>query len=369
MHARRSSLLTLLVCLSVTTVAQPPAWQMASRLTTPDFLCSAEALAIADSIVKYQLPNGGWLKNQDWTQGVNRQDWEKAQRTGVGATIDNGATYTEMRYLARVLSVQPTLTEQRRETYASSFCAGLSYLLRMQYPNGGFPQFFPYEGAAPYSRHITLNDDAMVGVLRLLRDVSQQRAPYDAVPLTDLLLTAAKDALQRGIQCLLNCQIRKDGRLTVWCQQHHFETLQPVGARSYELPSFSGNGETPNILLFLMDIESPSVDVCQAVEAGMAWLWAHRIEGFVLEHFTNADGQPDQRLVPSADAPPLLARYYDLATEQPYYCDRDGIPHPHLSDIGYERRNGYAWIRPFPQHLIHTYERWKAQTAETSRNK
>ena len=361
MLGKRSNSLIGLLLLTLSTVAQPLTWQMASHNTSPDFLRSDKALAIADSILKYQLPNGGWLKNQDWAQGVNQQEWEKALQTGIGATIDNGATYTEVRFLAQVLLESDIIPTSRRHDYEHSISLALNYLLSSQYANGGFPQFFPYEGAAPYARHITLNDDAMVSVLRLLRDVSEQRVPFNAVPLSSSLRRAVEDAYQRGLQCLLDCQIRKDGQLTVWCQQHHYETLQPVGARSYELPSFCGNGESVNVLLFLMELENPSPQVCQAIEAGVTWLWAHRIEGYVLERFTNADGLPDQRLVPATDASPLLARYYDLTTEQPFFCDRDGLPHPHLSDIGYERRNGYAWIRPFPQKLLREYEKWKVQ--------
>lgn len=361
MLRKRSNCLLLLLLLATNALAQPMTWQRASRNMSSDFLRSDIALAIADSVVKYQLPNGGWLKNQDWARGVNRTDWEKAQQTGVGATIDNGATHTEVRFLARMLYWSDVIPTSTRHDYEYAIALALKYLLSSQYANGGFPQFYPYEGAAPYARHITLNDDAMVNVLRLFRDVSERRTPFNVVPLPDSLLTALNDALQRGIQCLLNCQIRKDGRLTVWCQQHHYKTLQPVGARSYELPSFSGNGESVNVLLFLMELEKPSPQVCQAIEAGVQWLWNHRITDMKLERFTNAEGLPDQRLVPSPDAQPLLARFYDLTTEQPFYCDRDGIPHPHLSDIGYERRNGYAWIRPFPMNLIRTYEVWKVR--------
>lgn len=359
MLRKRSNCLFLLLLLTTIALAQPMTWQRASRNTSPDFLRSDIALAIADIVVKYQLPNGGWLKNQDWSQGVNKADWEKVRQTGVGATIDNGATHTEVRFLARMLHENDVMPISTRSHYEHAIAHALKYLLSSQYANGGFPQFFPYEGAAPYARHITLNDDAMVNVLRLFRDVSEQRPPFNTVPLTDSLRIAVKDAFQRGIQCLLDCQIRKDGQLTVWCQQHHYETLQPVGARSYELPSFSGNGESINVLLFLMELDHPTPQVCKAIEAGVAWLWAHRVEGYVLEQFTRDDGLPDKRLVPADNAIPLLARFYDLTTEQPFYCDRDGIPHPHLSDIGHERRNGYSWISPFPQKLLREYEAWK----------
>lgn len=329
---------------------------------------SREGIALADSIVRHQLPNGGWLKNQDWLRGVDRAAQKRALSTGVGATIDNGATTREMKHLAGVLALQYPLTPPQQEVYREAFGRGLRFLLQMQYANGGFPQFFPYEGVAHYARHITLNDDATVNVLRLLHDVSLRRPPYDALCLSDSLCTAAGDAFVRGLQCLLDCQIRKDGRLTVWCQQHDEQTLLPTSARAYELPSFCGHGESVNVLLFLMelDVSEPALQalrqrICLAVDSGVEWLWTHRLAGMRLERFTNADGMADQRVVSGTPDDVLLARYYDLTTEQPFFCDRDGIPHPHLSDIGYERRNGYAWIRPFPLKLMQRYEAWKTK--------
>lgn len=360
-------LTAVLLMTSYTAVfAQKLTWRDASRNTSKAFLTSSEAVGVADSLVLYQLATGGWQKNQDWAAGIDHAAYEHAFATDIGGTIDNGATYTEMRYLARIVAANPNLSKAVWKVYRQVFINGLEFLLKMQYPNGGFPQFWPYEGAAHYAHHVTFNDDATVNVLRLLHDVSQQRPPYDALQLSDSLCTAAYEAFWHGLDCLLKCQIRKDGKLTVWCQQHDEVTLMPTSARSYELPSFGGNGESVNVLLFLMELDLQSFPlclerdrICAAVDAGVEWLWNHRIAGMKLERFTNDDGQPDQRVVSGSPEDALLARYYDLTTEQPFFCDRDGIPHPHLSDIGYERRNGYAWIRPFPMQLMKKYKEWR----------
>ena len=80
------------------------------------------------------------------------------------STIDNGATYTQLSFLARVY------TAQHQEQHRESFLKGLDYLLKAQYANGGWPQFYP--DLSGYYKHITYNDDAMIGVLKLLRDVA-----------------------------------------------------------------------------------------------------------------------------------------------------------------------------------------------------
>ena len=53
------------------------------------------------------------------------------------STIDNGATHTQLSFLARVY------TAQHQEQYRESFLRGLDYVLKAQYANGGWPQFYP----------------------------------------------------------------------------------------------------------------------------------------------------------------------------------------------------------------------------------
>ena len=87
------------------------------------------------------------------------------------ATIDNGATVDAN----PVSGARPSGDVGR--SLARARAAGLEWLLAAQYPNGGWPQYFPLR--ADYSRHITFNDDAMVNVLWLLDDVAAGRAPLD----------------------------------------------------------------------------------------------------------------------------------------------------------------------------------------------
>lgn len=48
----------------------------------------------------------------------------------------------------------------------------MDYLQKTQYDNGGWPQCYPRPRG--YSRYITFNDDAMIGAMRLLRDVVEK---------------------------------------------------------------------------------------------------------------------------------------------------------------------------------------------------
>ena len=336
----------------------------------------------ADSIVKYQLKSGGWPKNQDWLKGVNPKEAKEWRKTGVGSTIDNGATTREMETLAKAVDqivvmlsernvwLDVDLVKERRERYCTSFRRGLEYLLKMQYDTGGFPQFYPPRKSEGYSSQITFNDNAMVNALKVLRDVAGDSVKYRNLQIDKGVKKKCQAAYERGIQCILNCQIHVDesgrvlafdspswkmGRRTVWCQQHDWATFAPVGARAYELPSYSGCGETCAILNLLMDVKNPSAEVKEAVKCGVEWLEAHAMKNLEVERFVNAEGKEDIRLVEKPGAPLLWARFYDLEVGEPFFCDRDGLPRRSLSDIGYERRNGYRWVGDTPKRVI---ERW-----------
>jgi len=333
----------------------------------------AQNLALADSIVKYQMESGGWPKNQDWLRGADVAYMEECRRTGVGSTIDNGATIRELRTLAEVLAAG--VEESRAVRYRAAFDRGVRYLLVMQYANGGWPQFWPSRSDDSYSNHVTFNDNAMVNVMRLLRDVADGRGVMGRIPVEETTRTACRTAFWRGVRCILDCQIPdRKGRPTVWCQQHDAHTLRPASARKYELAAYCGHGETVDIVLLLMDVVDDAPDyrspllkqlgisrklLRHRIAAAVDWLKGHAIHDMKLEAFTNADGQPDHRLVHEDGAPDLWARYYDLETELPLYSDRHGLPLRSFNEIGYERRNGYSWVGYSPQRLFAKYLVWK----------
>ena len=127
------------------------AWDDAQK--KPDeWYATAEALRIADNVLLYQRRSGGWPKNID--MGKPLGDSARAalvrQKNETDSTIDNGATFTQLSFLARVY------TAQHQPRHRDGFLQGLDYLLQAQYPNGGWPQFYP--NLSGYYKHITFND-------------------------------------------------------------------------------------------------------------------------------------------------------------------------------------------------------------------
>lgn len=330
-------------------------WVKLARQLDDSFLKTPEAIRIADNVLLYQHTTGGWPKNIYMPAALSRreqQEVRKAKNDVNQSTIDNNATTTEIRYLSRVYLATGI------EKYRDAALRGISYLLEAQYPNGGWPQFWPRPTG--YYTHITYNDNAMINVMELLRDVFNRETPYTYVP--DTLCRASRQAFDRGIRCILDTQVMRGDTLTVWCAQHDEHTLLPAKARAYELPSLSGS-ESDEIVMLLMSLPDPSQEIIEAVEGAVAWFKRSQINGLRREYFTDADGKRDYRMVPCTDAdedcPPLWARFYTLEDNRPFFCDRDGIKRYDVSEIGHERRNGYSWYNSHGLKVLKRYEEWK----------
>ncbi len=306
---------------------------------------------LAASVLRYQHESGGWPKNTDFSKPPT--DAQRARiRSGENPpTIDNGATTTPLRFIAKIISAAPAAAAKER----AAFDQGFDYLLAAQYENGGWPQFFPLREG--YYTHITYNDHAMVNVLTLLRDASRGEAPFGFVDKERRARAAA--AVDKGIACVLRTQIKQNGRLTVWCAQHDEKTFQPAWARKYEPPSLSGS-ESVGIVRFLMAVEKPSPEIVAAVEGAAAWLEKAKLTGIRVEKAGTPAGQTDRRVAADPSAPPLWARFYELGTDRPLFLDRDSVPHYAYSEITRERRTGYAYYGSWAAELLEKeYPRWR----------
>jgi PelA/Pel-15E family pectate lyase len=318
---------------------------------------SDDAKTLADNVVKYQSPQGGWPKSTDLGRAPLTPGDVPPEGRGRANSLDNDATTLPMEFLARVIDATGDAK------YIESFNKGIDYILAAQYPNGGWPQFWPLRNEKYYSR-ITFNDGAMMRVMSLLTDIASAKKNYAFVD--EKRRDLASKAVQLGIDCILKSQIRQNGGLAVWCAQHDENTLAPAWARAYEPPSLSGS-ESVGILRYLMTIKNPSNEVVNAVESGVEWLKNAAIKGIKLEKISNPDGRSESVLTPDENAPLLWARFYELETNRPLYLDRDSKFHYNYSEIGYERRSGYDfhgyWANPL---LEKEYPLWKAKYVTTA---
>jgi len=325
----------------------------------------SEGRRIADIIVSFQTPAGGWSKNLDLTQHprargeyfapnndsrhLDQADFDvhrDAHWDYVG-TFDNDATVTEIRFLAKAITAAGTNSSA---AYRRAFQRGLDYIFAAQYPNGGWPQVWPLQGG--YHDAITYNDDAMFNVLVLLRDVSGLNREFAFV--SPNYRTRAAASLRRGIACVLATQIVVAGRRTVWCQQHDMLTLQPVSARNYEMPSQAG-AESANLMRFLMEQPQPGPVMLAAINAAAAWFQKTKINDMAYTF----DAAKGRQLVSTPGHGPLWARYYEIGTDRPIFGDRDKSIHDDVNEISRERRDGYSWYNETPQPALAQYAVWE----------
>lgn len=334
-------------------------WRKVATAMPSEWYSTPEARQIADKLIDYQFENGGWPKNINFHLPLDEGRYEEMRKTGIGANIDNNATTTEMFFLARIAATS------NDEKYKQSFLKGLRYLFDAQYENGGWPQFFPPRPNVPYSAHITFNDNAYVNVMNVLQAIYRNQAPYSNLLLTDEIRKQAKTAFDKGVECILNTQIRKNGELTVWCAQHDEHTLLPAKARAYELESYSG-AESVGVVRLLMSIENPSPRILTAIDSAIAWFKKHEIKDMAFTRIQDKDGKKKSS-VSAAPGNITWARFYDLDTEAPFFCDRDGIKKDSVADIGSERRDGYGWYTDAPARLLEEYAVWKAGNTQSDR--
>jgi PelA/Pel-15E family pectate lyase len=317
---------------------------------------------IADNIVYFQRDNGGWPKNYDMKAILTPEQIEAVvkSKSVLHTTFDNSTTYTHIYYLAQVY----TLTHD--EKYKTACIKGFDFILNAQYANGGWPQYFPLEKR--YSRHITFNDGAYMGIMNLLKKVINNDANLTFIDSkTRKKITAS---YKNGIDCILKMQISNKGKLTAWCQQHDEITLLPAWARKFEPPSIC-NGESTDIVLFLMDIDKPNEKIIRSIQSAVKWfadskIYNTRTESFkapeISSQFKNKIDN-DVRVVTDSTAPPIWTRYYELGTERPLFSDRNSEFLYSLAEVSRERRTGYAWYTYNPEKALAKYPAWQKKWA------
>jgi PelA/Pel-15E family pectate lyase len=333
-------------------------------LTKPaEWYGSAEARRVADIVVSFQTPAGGWGKNLNVADHV-RQRGESYASNNVSrylapddfdtprdphwnyvGTLDNDATATELQFLARVAAA---VEAKANAPYRASFLRGLEYLFAAQFPNGGWPQVWPLEGG--YHDAITFNDSAVTNALELLAGVADGKGAFAFVPAK--VRQRAGASVARGLECILATQIVENGRRTVWGQQHDAFTLQPVAGRNYE-PAALCSSESAEMLMFLMGLPKPSTAMAGAIHAAAAWF-----QKTAIRDKAYGRGPDGGRLTPASGGKPIWARFYEIGTDRPIFADRDKSIHDNVEELSRERRMGYSWYNSVPQEALDRYAQW-----------
>jgi PelA/Pel-15E family pectate lyase len=294
--------------------------------------------------MQYQSPQGGWPKSTDLATPPRTPDDSPPLDRGRANSLDNEATTLPMAFLARVAHA----TGEAK--YRDSFLRGVDYLLAAQYPNGGWPQFWPLRDG--YYSRITYNDGAMIRVITILRDAGGQ----PAVRFHRCIAGGRPTPWHAGIDCILKTQVKQDGKLIARCAaRRETDALPGAGIRA----AFTFRRKR-RIVRFLMSIEEPTPEIVAAIEGAVAWLRSVAMKGVRLESIRGDDGRRERRLVSDPAAPLLWARFYELGTNRPLYLDRDSVFRYDFAEISHERRSGYSYHGTWGADLLaRDYPRWR----------
>lgn len=184
------------------------------------------AAAAADALIQGQHRSGGWnyfidfagpRDAQNWYATVGHNAWrmEEFQHYTDNATFDDAGTSEAMQLLLRMY------LERREAKYRAPLERAIQFVLRSQYPIGGWPQRWPHDDRWPaYGDYITFNDDVAAENIRFLLMVYNSLG--DA---------RVKDSIIRAMNVFL---VTQQGQPQPgWGLQYTLD-LRPAGARSYE---------------------------------------------------------------------------------------------------------------------------------------
>ena len=314
---------------------------------SPAWLSSPEGRRVAEIVISFQTPSGGWSKHIDM-RGRPRRPAESFYSENDGwhyiATLDNDSTTEEIRFLGAALAA----TGDAR--VRAAFARGLDYLFAAQFPNGCWPQVYPLQGG--YHDAVTFNDDAIVNVMRLLDDVAAGRIKPGAPDQPHRAASAAA----RGLSCIAASQVVENGVRTIWGQQSDPLNLLPVPARRYELAGLAGR-ESANLVSYLMAMPDAPAEIVEAVHAAVAWFKAHAI--------ADHDYEVKTGLRKRVGGGPIWARITELGTARPIFSNRDGVKRYDFDQLT-DRRFGYTWFCHEPTTVLADYAVWAQRHPNTS---
>lgn len=296
------------------------------------------------NMTTWQIENGGFYKAmadkyKSAYSGGQKSEWRAKDGSDLG-TIDNNATIQEMRLLA--VRYKETTNNNYKVAFKTSFNKAVNFLLTMQRSKGGLPQVWPKRGN--YSDQITLNDNAMIRAMVTMMDIANKTSPFDSDIIDETTRSKMQGALDKAIDYLLKAQIVNNGNLTVWCAQHDTNSLAPVGARAYELPSKSGN-ESMGVVWFLMNWPKQTEAIQNAVKGAISWYKKNRLKD---KAFSKTAGVVDK------SGSSLWFRFYEVNSDDYFYCDRDGASTKtqDFMKISEERRTGYQWAGDYGSAIL-----------------
>jgi len=301
-----------------------------------------DASTLAEKVLAAQTGFGGWPAKGDKSFAPK-------------ASMENGATVNELRLMARMFRQ----TQDAR--YLRAVENGVDFLLVAQHASGGWPQVYP--PTSTVQRYIDFGGGSMLNVVDFLREA----VTTDTLDFLDAgRRQAMATSLQRGLECILKCQVLPGKQPTAWGTYHEETELTPRRVQAGEVASRHVE-DSVKVLRLLMSLDRPSPRLVHSIEAATEWLESVRITGQRIVENPELDETSDRNFqaIPDPAAEPVWARTYDIASNRPVFYDYESKGRLGLENIGWAS-HGSIWLGPWAQSLLETdYPAWKRKLAMT----
>lgn len=300
---------------------QPPGTPSVGHLlldayhATGDEYYYEQALRVAKVIASVQHKEGGWNYVEDlrgeaplkeFYATIGRQAWrlEEFQHYYGNCTFDDEATAVCAKLMLRVY------LEKRDPVIKQALDRVISFVLKSQYSNGGWPQRYPlmydhpFQGREDYSSFVTLNDDVMPDNVEFLIQCYQELGRKDVLK-----------PLHRALD--LAARLQQPAPLAGWADQYFVKTLKPAHARSYE-PRSVNTGTTVRMIRAMMDYYRLTGDdkfLC-GIPAALQFLREQRLPADVAARWERPNRANDGSF--------LVARFLCPEDGHPLYVHRQG---------------------------------------------
>ncbi|MDR2839772.1 MAG: hypothetical protein LBV75_00680 [Paludibacter sp.] len=304
-----------------------------------------QACVIANTLIKYQHPSGGWNYFFDmagegslrhWYNTIGRQAWrmEEYQHYYGNATFDDNATISGAEFLLRIYA------EKRDPKFRAALDKTINFVLQSQYANGGWPQRFPLMvtpltvGNEQYSTYITLNDNVCLNNINFLIKCS-----------TTLFVDSLKQPALRAMNLLADLQYKTP--YPGWADQYDVQTLLPAGARSYE-PCGINATTTVGMIYAMIDFYKLTGEVrfLEGIQYAINYLEATRLTAEQM-------AQAGRNFANSTDI--ILPRFVNHETGLPQFIHRKG------SNV----ENGMYFIDQNPKNTVSHMSSFAAVNVES----
>jgi len=256
-----------------------------------------------------QCAEGGWAYKADLS--LMTPDWEQALRRSGRCTLDDCTTQGALDFLMSLDEVldEPWLTEAVE--------LGLAYMLKSQFPNGAWPQCYPFRGR--YADYYTFNDQVINDCIKVMLKAHQlyKRPEHlrSAEQGGDFIILSQLPEPQAG-----------------WAQQYSHD-VKPAGARVYEPPAVCSQDTAWNIKTLVdLCVYTQNPKYLAPIPKAIRWLERSRL------------------------GPNTWARLYEIGSNRPIYVDSSGRIHYRLEDIQSDRKaSSYNWQGPFAVNVCIGY--------------